>query len=172
MVVDGHSSEWRNVISGVPQGSVLGPLLFILYTHDMWFGLENKLVAYADDATILASVPSPEMRSSIADSLNRDLVKISAWCRFWGMKLNTNKTQSMIVSRSRTLHPRHPDLILDNVPLTVSDSFKILGVIFDSKFTFESHIRSISSLTAQRLGLLRKCFKIFNDHSFSFNEMF
>ena len=49
--VDGHYGEWRSVISGVPQGSVLGPLLFILYTHDMWIGLENQLVAYADDAT-------------------------------------------------------------------------------------------------------------------------
>ena len=57
VVFDGHYSAWRNAISGVPQGSVLGPLLFILYTHDMWFGLENMLVAYVDDATLLAVVP-------------------------------------------------------------------------------------------------------------------
>ena len=56
---------------------MLGPLLFILYTHDMWFGLENMLVAYADDATLLAVVPSSDMKSVILDSLNRDLVKIS-----------------------------------------------------------------------------------------------
>ena len=163
VVVDGHYSAWRNVISGVPQGSVLGPLLFILYTHDMWFGLENMLVAYADDATLLAVVPSSDKRSVISNSLNRDLAKISEWCRMWGMKMNPNKTQSMIVSRSRTLQPQHPDLFIDNVPLTTSDSFKILGVTFDSKFTFESHLCSVSSMIAQKLGLLRKAYKIFSD---------
>ena len=58
VVVDGQFNDFRNVISGVPQGSVLGPLLFILYTHDMGFGLENMLVSYADDATLLARIPS------------------------------------------------------------------------------------------------------------------
>ena len=72
VVVDGQFNDYRNVISGVPQGSVLGPLLFILYTHDMWFGLENMLVSYADDATLLACIPSPNMRSDVTESLNRD----------------------------------------------------------------------------------------------------
>ena len=98
VVVDGHYGEWRNVISGVPQGSVLGPLLFILFTQDMWVGLENQLVAYADDATLIAVVPSPDQRQLISESLNRDLARISAWCSLWGMKLNPTKTQSMIAS--------------------------------------------------------------------------
>ena len=156
VVVDGQHSDWRNVISGVPQGSVLGPLLFILYTHDMWFGLENKLVAYADDATLYSVVPSPGMRQPVSESLNRDLERINNWCKQWGMKMNPQKTQSMIVSRSRTIHPQHPDLLIDNVPLTTNTSFKILGVIFDNKFTFKTHFRSISKSVAQKIGLLRK----------------
>ena len=104
-------------IQGVPQGSVLGPLLFILYTHDIWFGLENMLVSYADDATLLAVVPSPAARLDVSDSLNRDLAKISSWCRNWGMLMNPTKTQSMIVGRCRTVQPPHPDLLIDNVPL-------------------------------------------------------
>ena len=165
VVVDGQCSEWRNVVSGVPQGSVLGPLLFILYTHDMWFGLENKLVAYADDATLLAVVPSPDMRPSVSESLNRDLAKINEWCKWWGMKMNPRKTLSMIVSRSRTIQPQHPELLIDDIPLTTNNSFKSLGVIFDSKFTFESHIRSMSTSIAQKLGLLRKSSKMFGDQS-------
>ena len=58
LVVDGQFNEYRNVILGIPQGTVLGPLLFILYTHNMWFGLENMLVSYADDATLVARIPS------------------------------------------------------------------------------------------------------------------
>ena len=163
VVVDGHCGEWSNVVSGVPQGSVLGPLLFILYTHDMWFGLENLLVAYADDATLIAVVPAAAGRHLVSESLNRDLAKISAWCSLWGMKLNPSKTQSMIVSRSRTVNPPHPDLFIDGTQLVTSESFKILGVLFDSKFTFEQHLRSVSSSIAQKVGLLRKSYKIFGE---------
>ena len=165
VVVDGQYSDYRPVISGVPQGSVLGPLLFILYTHDMWFGLENTLVAYADDATLYASIPSPRCRNEVAESLNRDLARICTWCQSWGMKLNVNKTQSMIISRSRTVDPPHPDLLINNAPLTPCNSFKILGVTLDSKFTFEKHVRNISSSVAQKIGILRKSFRIFGDQA-------
>ena len=126
----------------------------------MWFGLENILVAYANEVTLLTVVPSPDMWSVISNSLNGNLAKISEWCGLWGMKMNPNKTQSMIVSRSRTLEPQHPDLFIDNVPLTTSDAFKILAVTFQSKFAFESHLHSVSSVIAQKLGLLRKSYLV------------
>ena len=59
----------------------------------MWFGLENMLVSYADDATLLAHIPSLYMRSDVTESFNRDLSKTSTWCNLWGMRLNPNKTQ-------------------------------------------------------------------------------
>ena len=80
------------------------------------------------------------------------------------MRLNPNKTQSMIVSRSRTVFPPHPDLLVGSTSLNSCDSIKILGVMFDSKFTFERHIRSISSSVAQKIGLLRTFFRLFGDH--------
>ena len=87
---------------------MLDPLIFILYTHDMCFGLENMLVSYVDDVTLLARISSPNMRSDVTESLNRDLSKISSWCSLWGIRLSPNKTQSMIVIRSRTAFPPHP----------------------------------------------------------------
>ena len=122
VVVDGQFNDYRCVVSGVPQGSVLGPLLLILHTHDMWFGLENLRVLYADDATFLSHIPSPNIISSVAEPLNRDPSKISTWCNLWGMRLNPNKTRSMIVSRSRTVFPPRPDLLIGSTSLNSCDS--------------------------------------------------
>ena len=58
-MVDGCRSKLVNVVSGVPQGSVFGPLLFLLYTSELFSVLENKLIGYADDSTLIAVVPSP-----------------------------------------------------------------------------------------------------------------
>ena len=155
-IIDGHYSAWKNIISGVPHGNVFGPLLYILYTQNTWYRLEHMLVTYEGNVSLLAVVPSSDMRSVILDLLNRDLAMISEWCRLWAMKMHPSKTQSMIVSRSRTLQPQHLDLFIDNVPLTTSDSFKILGINFDTKSTSELHLRSVSSVIAQKFGLLRK----------------
>ena len=104
-MVDGCRSKLVNVVSGVPQGSVLGRLLFLLYTSEVFSILEIKLIGYADDSTLKAVVPSPGVRVTVAESLIRDLGRVSEWCDLWGMKLNESKTKTMIVSRSRTMHP-------------------------------------------------------------------
>ena len=64
VMVDGCRSKLVNVVSGVPQGSVLDPLLFLLYTSELFSTLENKLFGYADDSTLMADVPSPSWRQS------------------------------------------------------------------------------------------------------------
>ena len=69
--MDSQCNEYKHVILGVPQRGVLGSLLFILYAHGMWFGLENMLVSCADDATLLNRIPSPNMRNDVTESLNR-----------------------------------------------------------------------------------------------------
>ena len=88
--VDGVFSSSIDV-SGVPQGSVLGPL-FLLYIADLPRLLQNELVGYADDSTLLCRIPHPRDRSSVAASLNDDLAVISDWCSRWGMLVNPSKT--------------------------------------------------------------------------------
>ena len=70
VVVDGASSEWILIVSGMPQGSVLGPLLFILYTSEMFDLVENRLFTYADDSTLLAVIRRPSDRPTVAASVN------------------------------------------------------------------------------------------------------
>ena len=104
VLVDGCLSKLVNVVSGVPQGSVLGPLLFLLFTSELFSILENKLIGYADDSTLMPVVPSTGARFTVAESMNRDLVRVNAWCDLWGMKLSASKTKTMIVSS----HPHQP----------------------------------------------------------------
>ena len=79
VVVDGSCSKLVNVVSGVLQGSVLGPQLFLLYTAELFSKVENKLYGYADDSTLVAVVPSPAERVAVTESMNRDLDRVSVW---------------------------------------------------------------------------------------------
>ena len=84
VIVDGCRSKLVNVMSRMPQGSLLGPLLFLLYTSELFSILENQLIGYADDYTLIAVVPSPGVRVTGTEALSRDLVKVSEWCDLWG----------------------------------------------------------------------------------------
>ena len=97
--------------------------------------------------------------------LNEDLIFIRAWCIQWCMQLNPVKTKSIIFSRSRTVNPEHPDLNLDNVAIENVKVLKLLGVLFDSKLTFESHLRSVTSAVSQKIGILRKCWVTYRDNA-------
>ena len=87
------------------------------------------------------------------------------WCDLWGMKLNASKTKTMILSRSLTMHPQSPPLPIGGTALKESGDLVILGVIFDSNMTFEKHLRSVSTAASQRLGILRKSWRVYHDRS-------
>ena len=155
VMVDDCRSKLVNVVSGVPPGSVFGSLVFLLYTSELFSILENKLIGYADDSTLMAVVPSPCVRVAVAESLICDLGRVREGCDLWEMKLNASKTKTMIVSRSRTMHPQSLPLTIGGTVLKVSDDLVILGVRFDSnmrfdsKMTFEKHLRSVSRAASQ-----------------------
>ena len=80
VMVDGCRSKLVNVVSGVPQGSTLSPLLFLLYISELFFILENKLIGYANHTTLMAIMPSPGIRVTAAEYFIRDLGRVSEWC--------------------------------------------------------------------------------------------
>ena len=159
--VDSVFSSSVDVVSGVPQGSVLDPLLFLLYIADLPRLLQNELVGYADDSTLLCRIPHPRSRSSVAAPLNDDLAVISDWCSRWGMLVNPSKMRGMLISR--TVEPLFPDLLIDGSVVEMVSELKILGVILDSKLTFEKQVRAIAASTSMRVGILRKTMSVFRD---------
>ena len=109
-MVDSCGSKLVDVVSGVPQVSVLGPLVFLLYTSELFSIREDKLIGYADDSTLMAVVPSPCIRVTVAESLIHYVDRVTEWCDLLGMKLNASKTKTMI--KTMTGHaqfiPSHP----------------------------------------------------------------
>ena len=84
-------------------------------------------------------MPSPGVRVTAAESLSRDLVKVSEWCDLWGMKLNASKTKTMIVSRSCTMHPQTPTLTIGGTVLKESNGHVIMGMTFDSNASTDDY---------------------------------
>ena len=164
-MVDGCRSKLVDVVSGVPQGNVLGPLLFLLYTSELFSIQENKLIGYANDFTLMAVVPSLSVRVTVAESLIRDLGRVSEWYDLLGMKLNESKTKTMIVTRSHRLHLLSPTSTIGGTVLKESDDLVILGATFDSKLPFEKHLHLVSRAASQRLGILKKFWRMFHDRS-------
>ena len=96
VVVDGVKSDILDVNAGVPQGSRLGPLLFIIFINDIITNLESEITIFADDTTLLATGKDPNLTTQ---QLNRDLVKISDWASRWKVLFNAKKTKDLIFSK-------------------------------------------------------------------------
>ena len=108
-MVDGATSQWSPIVSGLPQGNVMGSFFFILYTSEMFELVENRLYAYADDSILLAVVRKIADRPIVAASINKDFAQVQEWYDHWCMILNSNKTKALVVSRSRTVNPPQGD---------------------------------------------------------------
>ena len=91
----------------------------------------------------------------VTASLNRDLARIQEWCNHWHILPNPNKTETLVVSRSRTANPPHFDFILSWVYIHAGPNLGILCVKFDSKLTFEDPVRGIVSRVSRRISILR-----------------
>ena len=94
-----------DVVSWVPQGSVLGSLLFMLYTSELFHIIGNHMVGYANDTTIYAVFPRPLSRPQVVESLNQDLAAVHSWCLKWHIRLTPRKTKSMMVNSLRPMLP-------------------------------------------------------------------
>jgi len=156
-VTGGRRSQPYPVGAGVPQGSILGPTLFLIYVNDAPDCLTpgTSLEAYADDNTLYTLVSSVNNLPESADSLQRAVDGLDRWGAKWKVKFEPRKSQAMTISLHRNQWDI-PPISFGTATVPESSEMKLLGVIFDSKLTFASHLRSIAVKARQRLGLLRR----------------
>ena len=155
VILNGQSSSWTNINAGVPQGSILGLLLFLIYINDLSDNLQCNPKLFADDTSLFSTVKVPERT---ANNLNNDLKEINKWAFQWKMSFNpdpTKQAQDVIFSR-KTSKKIHPKIFFNNIPVSKVDSQKHLGLHLDSKLTFDIHIKTILTKVSRTIGLLRK----------------
>ena len=130
--------KWSLVEAGVPQGSILGPLLFLGYINDLPQGLRCNVKLFADNTSLFSTITSPEISSS---NLNEDLFKITQWSYQWKMSFNpdiTKQAQEIIFSRNKIV-TSHPSLDFNNVQIQRQSVQKHFGLFLDEKFSFLKH---------------------------------
>ena len=155
--INGVCSDWLPCLSGVPQGSVLGPLLFVLFTNDLPdIIFHAKIKMYADDVKIYLYV-----FNLASHALLQDLNHIVAWAVKWKLKLNANKCVLLRLKPNLNL----PFYMLDNTLLVMSDVVKDLGVFITPKLDFSYHFNHIANIAFKRCHLILSAF-ITRDNDF------
>ncbi|PJE78013.1 hypothetical protein CI610_03058 [invertebrate metagenome] len=146
--------------AGVPQGSVLGPLLFILYINDISDNLQSLSKLFADDTSLLYSNPSPQNVESV---INNDLEHIQNWANKWLVKFNPSKTEALLIHNSELDYVI--DIKFDNVSVNFVENHRHLGVILDGNCKWTSHIDGICKKVSKQISVLRKLKYILNRHT-------
>ena len=138
-------------LSGVPQGSVLGPLLFLVYINDIAEHLLSLTRLFADDSSLFYSAAHID---DIAGIINHDMQLLSNWARQWLVTFNPLKTEAVLFTLKKI--NILPQLVFDNIPINFVDSPKHLGVTFSSTGQWHSHIENIVLSATKILGIMRK----------------
>ena len=155
VVLEGHHSGWIEVASGVPQGSVLGPLLFLVYVNDLPDAVRAGVQLFADDAKLYSSVPS----ASDAANLQADLRALSVWSSKWLMSFN--------LSKCKVLHFRHANqefqYMLGDSAFANAAVEKDLGIYIDKDLKFRKQASSAVAKATQVLAVIRRSFALINE---------
>ena len=165
VVVQGSKSSWTSVTSGIPQGSVLGPVLFMIFVNDMPPEVSNCIKLFADDTKVYRRV----LGSGKDDGLQADIDALDEWSTKWMLPLNAAKCKVMHIGH------HNPQLAynLNGVPIKVTDEEKDLGIVIDSQLNFQRQTSAAIAKASQTLAVLRRSFANVNESTLPllFNTM-
>ena len=149
ILVNGYGSRWAEVLSGVPQGSVLGPLLFLVFVNDLPDWVHNSIRMFADDTKIWAEIRTAED----GDSLQRDLDKLVEWSNLWLLKFNTSKCKVMHIAHN---FETSYNIQQDKLDKTVEE--RDLGIITSATMKVSAQCSKAATKAMQILRLIRRHF--------------
>ena len=144
-------SNWSEVLRGIPQRSILGPLLFNIFINNIFFFIEKfEICNFADDYT-LYSCDRNLLR--IKENLISDIKSISFWCRTNSLKANAGKWQFMILNRK---NHRRQRMVIDSITAKESNEVILLLIIIDNKLVFKKHIENLCGIAQYKLHTLTR----------------
>lgn len=150
VIIDDVKSSLKSPTLGVPQGSVLGPILFLIYINDISNTVTNsKTILFADDMTLYLIGPSPDQ---LITSANIELSNLYQWCLSNRLTINTDKTYFMLFTCKS--HPTLPQLLINGNPVNQTNKLKFLGVTYDDSLTFKYHINNLTLKISRLIALL------------------
>ena len=155
VVLNGQYSKWAPILAGVPQGLILGPLLFLIYINDLPENLKSSAKLFADDTSLFSTLYNS---AESANLLNDALKKISEWAFKWKMLFNpdiTKQAQEVIFSRKSTI-TNHPTVFFNEAPVAHTLCQKHLGMHLDEKLNFNPHVKEKITKTNKGIGVIRK----------------
>jgi hypothetical protein len=157
VVLSESKSEWKEVLSGVPQGSVLGPLLFVIFINDLVETLHNFMRMYADDTKLMRRATTMLDR----ERLQEDIDKCVEWARTWLMKFNVDKCKVMHVGRNNK-KSTHEYTMKDEQGLTrtlaVTQLERYLGILVSNDLKFGPQCKAAASAAMWKFSTLKKVF--------------
>ena len=152
VVLPGVASGWGELKAGVPQGSILGPLLFLIFINDIVTGIDSNIRLFADDTSLFLTADDPV---SCANVIQSDLLQISSWANKWKVNFNPNKTETVIFSR-KVNPPVHPTLQMLDTDVASVEHHKHLGLHLSHDLRWSHHIDYILSKAYYRLNIMRR----------------
>ena len=153
-VLNGQCSNWGDISAGVPQGSILGPLFFLVYTNDLTADLKCNVKCFADDTSLFTTVQDS---NTAANDMNHDLELISKWSHDWKMSFNPDPQKQAVelIFSKRKAEANYPVILFNNLPVMQVVEHKHLGLVLDSKLSYSTHIKSAISKKRLGIGMLR-----------------